>query len=161
MAKKKSPSRAKKAGAKRRTTPVGKKKTRRRKTTGRNGLASATVASLHAELDRRLADLERRRSRLEAEIAEIDREIQACNGGARSSGSSGGGGRRPRNTMKLTDALHKLLNNRTMSVTEMSEAVQRAGYRTSSENFRTIVNQTLISNKRLFKRVARGQYTAK
>ena len=59
----------------------------------------------------------------------------------------------------LGNALEKLLTRRTMSVTEMSEAVQKAGYRTSSPNFRTIVNQTLIGNKKVFKRVARGQYT--
>ena len=70
-------------------------------------------------------------------------------------------GRRPRNAGSLVESLKKLLTGKTMSVTEMADAVQKAGYKTSSPNFRTIVNQTLISNKRDFKRVARGQYTAK
>lgn len=47
-----------------------------------------------------------------------------------------------------------------MDVTSIAEQVQKAGYQTSSPNFRTIVNQALISSGR-FKRVARGQYTAK
>ena len=47
-----------------------------------------------------------------------------------------------------------------MSVTEMAEAVQAAGYHTESENFRTIVNQTLIKNPDAFRRVSRGRYTA-
>jgi len=68
---------------------------------------------------------------------------------------------RPRNETSLVGALQKLLTNKTMSVTEMAEAVQKAGYQTSSPNFRTIVNQTLINNPSLFKRIARGQYTAK
>ncbi|MEM9082824.1 MAG: hypothetical protein AAGB34_04445 [Planctomycetota bacterium] len=46
-----------------------------------------------------------------------------------------------------------------MSVTDAAHAVQQAGYATTSDNFRTIVNQTLLKDKR-FKRVARGQYTA-
>jgi hypothetical protein len=70
-------------------------------------------------------------------------------------------GRRPRNTGSLVESLKRLLKGRTMSVTEMADAVQKAGYKTSSPNFRTIVNQTLINNKKDFKRVARGQYTAK
>jgi hypothetical protein len=70
-------------------------------------------------------------------------------------------GRRPRNTGSLVESLKKLLKGRTMTVTEMADAVQKAGYKTSSPNFRTIVNQTLINNKKDFKRVARGQYTAK
>ena len=68
---------------------------------------------------------------------------------------------RPRNTGSLVEALKKLLTGKTMTVTEMADAVQKAGYKTSSPNFRTIVNQTLINNKKDFKRVARGQYTAK
>ncbi len=70
-------------------------------------------------------------------------------------------GTRPRNADSLVGSLGKLLKGKTMSVTEMSDKVQKAGYKTSSPNFRTIVNQTLINNPKGFKRVARGQYTAK
>ncbi|MEO1129536.1 MAG: hypothetical protein AAFX05_07495, partial [Planctomycetota bacterium] len=69
-------------------------------------------------------------------------------------------GRRPRNEASLADSLTKLLRNKAMSVTDAAQAVQDAGYKTTSPNFRTIVNQTLLKDKR-FKRVARGQYTAK
>ena len=44
--------------------------------------------------------------------------------------------------------------------TDVTEAVQRAGYKTSAANFRTIVNATLLKSPK-FKKVARGQYTAK
>ena len=62
--------------------------------------------------------------------------------------------------MNLVQALAKVLKGRSMGVTEVSHAVQEAGYRTTSPNFRTIVNQTLIKSP-LFKRLSRGQYTAK
>lgn len=73
---------------------------------------------------------------------------------------SGAGRKRPDNAMTLNEALRKVLTGRTMGVTEMAEAVQKAGYKSNSAAFRTIVNQTLIKNPRLFKKVARGQYTA-
>lgn len=70
-------------------------------------------------------------------------------------------GRRPKNTMSLVEALHKTLAGKVMSVVEIVPAVQADGYKTTSANFRTIVNQTLISNPDKFRKVARGQYTSK
>jgi len=52
------------------------------------------------------------------------------------------------------------VNGKTMGVSDVAGAVQKAGYRTSSPSFRTIVNQALIASGK-FKRVGRGQYTAK
>lgn len=70
-------------------------------------------------------------------------------------------GPRGRNTANLVDSLASVLRGKTMGVSEVSQAVQRAGYKTTSPNFRTIVNQALITNTDKFKKVARGQYTAK
>lgn len=70
-------------------------------------------------------------------------------------------GPRARNTNSLAESLASVLKGKTMGVSEVAEAVQRAGYKTSSPNFRTIVNQALLSNRGKFKKVARGQYTAK
>jgi hypothetical protein len=47
-----------------------------------------------------------------------------------------------------------------MGVSEAADAVLKAGYQTNAANFRTIVNQTLIKNRSMFKKVGRGQYTA-
>jgi hypothetical protein len=80
---------------------------------------------------------------------------------AKGSGKGRGapGRKRPVNDMNLAESLAKVLKNRTMSVTDVTAEVQKAGYKTSAENFRTIVNQTLIRDAR-FKKVSRGQYTA-
>ena len=72
----------------------------------------------------------------------------------------GTGRKRGRNTSNLADALAELLAKAQMTVTEAAEKVQEAGYVTTSPNFRTIVNQTFLKDKR-FKRVSRGVYTAK
>ncbi|MEL6330188.1 MAG: hypothetical protein AAFR38_11045 [Planctomycetota bacterium] len=137
---------------------MAKKKVRRRAPKG-STLSAVTTADLAREMQRREASigrLQRRRERLQEQIEEIDREL----GTLGASHVAGVGRKRPKNEMKLADALVKLLTGRTMSVTEATEAVQEAGYRTSSSTFRTIVNQTLIKDSR-FKKVARGQYTSK
>ncbi|MCA9291274.1 MAG: hypothetical protein KDA25_09095 [Phycisphaerales bacterium] len=150
-----------------------KKKTTARKTSPRGGLSAASIADLRHEIDRRqkaIGKLETKRDALAAQLAAVDAEIGeirslAGGGGARRGrtvvAKRGGARKRPRNAMNLVEALSKVLAGVTMSVTEVAGAVQKAGYRTTSANFRTIVNQALISNPSVFKKVERGRYTAK
>lgn len=78
------------------------------------------------------------------------------------SGGDGGGGRgRPRNESSLADAIRTVLAkapDEGMGVAEIMEGVRSAGYSSSSANFRGIVNQTLIKEKKQFERRARGKY---
>ncbi|MDF1809232.1 MAG: hypothetical protein P1U42_06010 [Phycisphaerales bacterium] len=132
-----------------------------KKVTKKNGtLNTMSIAELQAELQRRekgIRKLEKKRERLLEELATIDVELASV--GALS--ASGGVRRRPRNDMNLVDSLAKVLKNKTLSVTEATEAVQKAGYLTTAANFRTIVNQALIRETKVFKKVSRGQYTSK
>ena len=48
-----------------------------------------------------------------------------------------------------------------MSVPEMAVAAKKAGHKSKSKNFRTVVGLALFGNKKLFRRVSRGQYTAR
>jgi septal ring factor EnvC (AmiA/AmiB activator) len=144
----------------------GKKKTakRARRSTaqqssrsGGGSLENLSVSELQAELQRRrrgVAKLERRREKLVNELADINAQISDLGG---SLGSTPTG--RARNSMTLPDALHQVLSGTTMSVTEAADAVRAAGYQSSAANFRTMVNQALLKDKR-FKKVSRGQYTA-
>ncbi len=124
----------------------------------KSDLTDMSITALQSEIKRRekhAKSLQKRREKLVKQLAEIDAEIASIgglSGGAR-------GGRRPRNDSNLPEALVGVLTGKTMSVTEAADAVQKAGYITTSPNFRTIVNQALIRDKR-FKRVGRGQYTA-
>jgi len=148
-----------------------------------------SVTDLMREVDRRrdmLSDLLERRAALEGEMASLDAEIgdlESLTGSSATSrrrragrprGPSAGHRRgrkrgRPAGTRKgragndqsLVASLHGLLRGKTMGVADMSEAVRKAGYKTNSPNFRTIVNAALIMNPDKFKRVARGQYTSK
>jgi len=124
---------------------------------GKSRLSALSTTDLHREIIRRrrgVSSLEKKRERLIKQLHSVEAAIRE-HGGA-----IGGTGRRPRNARNLADALAALLANATMSVTEAAEKVQEAGYRTTSPNFRTIVNQTFLKDKR-FKRVSRGRYTAK
>lgn len=128
----------------------------------KRSLDGLSVNELHRELRRRertagrnVSKLQTKRARLAAQLADIDAQIGKLGGRV-----GGGARRRPRNELNLAEALAKTLKNSTMSVTEVAEAVQRGGYQTTSPNFRTIVNQTLLKDSR-FKKISRGQYTAK
>lgn len=114
------------------------------------------------EANRKLRTLEKKRDKVAAQLAEIEQQIHDYATELGVSVRSGGGrrGRRPRNEASLADSLAKLLKSKTMSVTQAAQAVQEAGYKTTSPNFRTIVNQTLITDTR-FKRTGRGMYTVK
>lgn len=129
----------------------------------RSGLSGLSVQELQRELrsrQRRVGPMLKRREKIAAKLAALDAEIASLGGSVRGGGSVGGR-TRPKNEMSLVESLAKVLSGKTMGVTEVADAVQKAGYRTTSPSFRTIVNQTLINNKNLFKRVDRGQYTAK
>lgn len=159
MAKRKKRTTRRRTGAKR----SSRKQTASAGATGKP-LETVSTARLAEELKRRERDLSRlesRREKVAAQLAELDDQIAALAGaGGYGATARGGVRRRPRNDKPLADALVAVLTGATMGVSEVAEAVQKAGYRTSSPNFRTIVNQTLLRDKRI-KKIARGQYTAK
>ncbi|MBO6740075.1 MAG: hypothetical protein JJ916_09465 [Phycisphaerales bacterium] len=134
--------------------------TKRRSTKETSSPASMSTAELQAELQRRernVKRLERRREKLLSDLSEVEQALAAE--GALS--ATGGIRRRPRNEMNLVDSLAEVLKGKEMSVTEVTQAVQNAGYMTTAANFRTIVNQALIRENKRFKKVARGRYTAR
>jgi hypothetical protein len=124
------------------------------------------IELLESELRRRQNAVRRLQRRHRTVLLRADRlaeQIRDLGAEPRARGvSSGrwGAGSRPRNTATLVDALAKILDGKTMRVTDVAEAVQKAGYRTNSSHFRTQVNIALSKSGR-FKRVGRGQYTAK
>ena len=124
-----------------------------------SNLSSLSVSDLQREINRRsriVKTLARRRDRIAAKLAALDREI-AKHGGS-------GGGRvtsrtRPQNEHSLVASLVNILKGKKMGVAEAAEAVQKAGYKTNAANFRTMVNIALIKNRKMFKKVDRGVYT--
>lgn len=127
-----------------------------------SSLARFSIADLNAEIRRRLRSTDALQWRYERALAKaeaIRAQIEKQGGSVK--GTSKGGGRpRPKNDKTLVEALAAALDGKTMSVTDVAEAIQKQGYRTNSNNFRTQVNIALIKSGK-FKRVGRGEYTAK
>lgn len=128
----------------------------------RTRLASLSFGQLQAEIRRRArraGALQRRRDTLARKLDALDAQIHQMGGvGSRRGGSMG---RRASNKQTLAEALHDILRGKTMSVTDAAQAVQQAGYKTNSRTFRVQVNIALVKRKDLFRRIERGQYTAK
>jgi hypothetical protein len=107
--------------------------------------------------------LERKRATLQKRIDKIDAEL-AAEGVHRGNGRSAGAGRggRARNDRPLADVVVEVLQKAgaAMKVSDIADAVQATGYRSNSANFRGIVNQLLIKDKR-FTSPSRSLYQMK
>ena len=131
--------------------------------------ANLNITQLEQILEERKRELDklmRQRSEWEKKLNGLDRQIErlggTAGGGRRGRGNGGGGSGRARNEQSLMDTIESVLRDRgaAMKVSEIVEAVQGTGYRSNSANFRGIVNQTLIKDKR-FVQAGRGVYELK
>jgi hypothetical protein len=118
-----------------------------------------TINQLEQMLDshrRKVADLTRQRSKLAKKLELMDRQIISLNGG-RGVGSS-----RAQNAKSLVATMESVLgsSSKPMGVGDIVTKVQASGYRSNSANFRALVNQTLIKEKR-FASAGRGVYQLK
>ncbi len=126
--------------------------------------ANLNIAQLEEILNARkseLTRLEKKRRELQKELEEVDREIGKIGGGP-------GNARRPngraQNDKSLPQTLVEVLRNagRPMKVREIADAVLATGYRSNSDNFRAIINQTLIKERKRFVQTGeRGVYQIK
>ena len=139
----------------------------------RPAMNAFTIAKLENMLNQQRSkkkDLLRERSKLQTQLEKLDRLISGLDGGSNgggggggSGGSAGGAGSRPRNEKSLVATLEEVLDKQAkgMSVGDIVAAVQSAGYKSSSPNFRGIINQTLIKEKKKFHALERGVYAMK
>jgi hypothetical protein len=106
-----------------------------------------------------LNKLRKQRTKIQRELNAVDRQIDKIEGGG---GGGRGGNGRVRNAQSLNDTIDQVLREggKPMKVGDIVDAVKAAGYRSSSANFRGIVNQTLIKDKR-FNAPERGLYQVK
>ena|SRR5688572_7209241 len=136
----------------------------------RLGTGAYSIAQLEQMLNKCRGErqkLERERTKVARRLEQLDSRIHALggNGSGRGRGGSAGGGRtgsRVRNAKSLTEMLEGVLgkSSKPMKVGDIADAVRSGGYRTNSANFRGIVNQTLIKDKR-FASAGRGLYQMK
>ena len=92
----------------------------------------------------------------------IEEQIRAQGGEVKHGATrSFGIGKRPRNEMSLPDAMASVMSkDKAMSVSQIEAAVTKAGYRSTSSTFKTIIFQALAKDSR-FKKASRGLYLLK
>jgi hypothetical protein len=126
--------------------------------------SNLSISQLESMLSSRLADLQhlnKEHSKLSQQLAEVEKKIAALGGKAKGRVSFAGG--RVKNEKSLVETLEQVLTAATepMKVGDVVDGVLKAGYHTKSDNFRGIVNQTLIKERRRFVSAGRGLYAMK
>ncbi len=107
-----------------------------------------------------IAKLQKKRLEVQKKLDAIDQEITALGGVSPASANQTPGGR-IRNSVSLVAALESVLKGKPgMKVGDILAGVLATGYQSTSDNFRAIVNQTLIKEKQ-FHSVSRGVYAMK
>lgn len=127
--------------------------------------ANLSIAQLQRVLSEKQSQLNklcRQRAEVQKRLNQIEREIARVGGGVTNGVQGFGGGVRARNAHSLLDTLESVLakSAKPMKVGNIMEAVLATGYRSNSDNFRGIINQTLIKDDR-FASAGRGIYELK
>ena len=128
----------------------------------RPSMQGMTITRLESMLNQQRSkkkEMMRERASLQAQLEKLDHKIAGLDGGAGGFAMATSGGR-ARNEKSLVATLEEVLekNPKGMSIGEIVTAVQAAGYKSSSPNFRGIINQTLIKERKRFAAVSRGTY---
>ena len=109
--------------------------------------SETSVAALKRMLSDRKAELSsltKRRLKLQRELADVERRINAI-AGMRGRGRRGA---RPKNAKSLTQTVNDLLtkNKKGFTLDELSKKVLSTGYKTSSSNFKNVLYQCLYNS---------------
>jgi septal ring factor EnvC (AmiA/AmiB activator) len=122
-----------------------------------NGLSIPQLEKMLEDQRTKIGSLERKRNKFQRQLDAIDAQISALGGSGRERSV------RPRNKTPLNDVIAAVLKKSSgpMKVGEIARNALNSGYSTSSSNFRVIVNQALIKDKRFTKAGARGTYQLK
>lgn len=112
--------------------------------------------------------LGRKRTGILKRLHAIDEKIKRLDGPLRGAGSGGDRagsftpGGRARNPKGLVATMEEVLaRGAAMSVGDIVAAIEKTGYQSSSPNFRAIVNQTLIKERKRFTHAGRALYSLK
>ena len=113
--------------------------------------------AIQAKKNERRDELVQRHSELTAELRNLEAELSELDGGPRGGRKYGP---RPKNSANLKDTIAGVLTGDRKGKTkdEIVDAVLATGYKTKSDNFGTIVYQTLYKHDE-FVRNEKGRYT--
>jgi len=125
------------------------------------GLSISQLEKALRERRAKVNTLEKQRKALGRRLKAVEGKILAVGGDA--IGWVGRGRRRVRNAKSLNETIAAVLKKAggVVRVADIVKGVLATGYRSTSENFRGIVNQALIKDKRFAKGGSRGTYQLK
>ncbi|CAG0989154.1 hypothetical protein PHYC_02191 [Phycisphaerales bacterium] len=129
----------------------------------RSSLAAIPAAELIRELERRrgrAAQLRRERAEAISRLAVVDAKIRAMGGNALD-GILGLPVRPGHNPIGLPTVLATAMRGKRMTPSEAADAARRAGYRGGGRSYMKMIRNAVSRHTDLFKRVARGVYTAR
>ena len=117
----------------------------------------AQLQAMIADRKSKIGGLKKQRGALQKQLAKVEKALALVTGQA---GAKAGG--RGANSKPLPDVIEDVLkaNGKPMKVGDITAAVEKSGYISGSANFRGIVNQALIKDKR-FHAPERGFYALK
>lgn len=125
-----------------------------------SGLSIAQLEKILTQKKSLLKKLEKKRATAAKKLAAIDAQIAAAGGGAGGRALTPTG--RVRNEKSLVEYVKDILQKGgAMRVSDIADAVKMAGYQSNSPEFRGIVNQALIKNRKVFVQKSRGMYQLK
>jgi hypothetical protein len=127
--------------------------------------AAMTIAVLEKMLQKRRSELDsltRERRRVLKQLAAIDDRLRTVSGGAIGGAALTPRGR-VRNSMSLVAAMAQVLEKagKPLKVRDIAQGVLDSGYQSEAVNFRTMVNQMLIKQRKQFAKVDRAVYALK
>lgn len=125
-----------------------------------------TIMQLEAMLNSRRSQLDglgRERARILKQLASVDERIRKLGGNIKGGTLSLTAGGRARNAKSLVGTMMDVLAKAggPLSVGDIVDAVKATGYQSNSANFRAIINQTLIKERKRFTNTGRAMYALK
>jgi hypothetical protein len=126
----------------------------------RNGLTIVDLERLLRKRRSAIDELMRERAYLQKRADILDAKIRLLAG---RSVVGNGGASRPRNAVSLVATLDQVLakSGKPLNVGDIVEKVLATGYQSKAANFRALVNQTLIKERKRFANAGRGMYEIK
>jgi hypothetical protein len=127
-----------------------------------NAMSISRLENLLLAQKQKKSDLLRERKKIASQLAKIDAKIAGIDGKSAALGGLTPSGR-VRNAKSLVATMIEILekNPKGLSVGDLMKAVLDSGYQSTSDNFRNIINQNLITQKKRFTSVERGVYALK
>jgi hypothetical protein len=129
----------------------------------RSGLTISVLEQMLAKRRAELDKLTKERQRILKQLAAVDAQLREIGGSSTGDDSNVTRSGRARNDKSLVMTLEEVLGKSTkpLSVGDIVQGVLDSGYHSTAANFRAMVNQTLIKERKRFASPQRALYTLK